>query len=331
MLRSLLVVGLSAALLLSGTTGSLAEVSKLRIGLQFGLAYLAVIVAQNEGLIAKRAASAGIPNLHVSLLRFSGSTAINEALLSNSIDVGTLGTGGALIAWDKTRGRQQIKSLANISSVQYSIYTNTESIKSLKDFGPDDKIAVPAFNSPQAIYLRVASERLLGDREKVEPLMVNLPHPDAVAALLAGTAIRGYVAVPPYLQLLARDPRMHSVLSVKQMLGAVPSAGTMTASQAFVEDNPKVARAVFDGLEDAMKLIAQSPRRAAEIYLASEKVNLPLEDVSAILTDGSTTYSVAPDGIIELAGFMASQKLLRKVPGDWKEVFFPYVHDRAGN
>lgn len=44
-----------------------------RIGLHFGLACMAVIVVQSEGLIVRRMAAARIPNLDVSLQRFSGS------------------------------------------------------------------------------------------------------------------------------------------------------------------------------------------------------------------------------------------------------------------
>jgi NitT/TauT family transport system substrate-binding protein len=329
--RMVCCVGLSALVLLGPRPAS-AEVANLRIGLQFGLAYLSVVVAQSEGLIAKRAAEAGVPDLQVTLHRFSGSTAMNEALLSNSIELGTLGTAGALIAWDKTRGRQQIKSIAAIARTAYTLFTNKAAITGLKDFTPDDKIAVPAFNSPQAILLRVAAERQLGDKAKAEPLMTNLPHPDATAALLAGHAISGYFATPPFSQILARDPRIHAVLTSKELLGGKEAtATTVAASQAFVEDNPKVARAILAGIEDATNLIGSDPKRAAQIYLASEKVSLSAEEIEKILTDGSTTFSVTPDGMVTYARFMVAQGMMRKVPEDWKDVFFPFIGDRNGS
>jgi NitT/TauT family transport system substrate-binding protein len=330
--RMLCCVGLSALMSFSGQAPAVAETANVRIGLQFGLAYLSVVVAQSEGLIAKRAAEAGISDLQVTLNRFSGSTAINEALLSNSIEVGTLGTAGALIAWDKTRGRQQIKSIAAVATVAYTLYANKPNINALKDFTTNDKIAVPAFNSPQAILLRVAAERQLGDKAKAEPLMANLPHPDATAALLAGQALSGYFATPPFSQVLARDPRIHPVLTSKELLGGrEATATTVTASQAFVEDNPRVARAIMAGIEDATNLINRDPKRAAAIYLASEKVNLPVEEIEKILTDGSTTFSVAPEGIVTYATFMVGQGMLRKVPDSWKDVFFPLIGDRNGS
>lgn len=325
-------LGLLALLSLSTLGSARAEITTLRIGLQYGLVYLPVVVAQSEGLISKHAAELGVPNLEVSLTRFSGSTAMNDALLSGSVELGTLGTGGALIAWDKTRGRQHIKSIGALSAITYTLFTNKPSIASFKDFTPDDKIAVPAFNAPQAIMLRVAAERFLGDRSKADPLMISLPHPDATAALLAGRAIAGYFATPPFSQVVARDPRMKAVMTSRDLLGGEdPTAATLSASQSFVDDNPKVAQATMLGLEDAARLIASDPKRAAAIYLASEKVSLPAEEIQRILTDGSIAYSVAPQGIVAFARHMAAQGQLRKVPESWKELFFPLIGDRKGS
>lgn len=333
-LRRLVTGGVLAAGVLAALAAppARAEVSTLRIGLQFGLVYLPVVVAQSEGLIAKRAAELGIPNLEVVLLRVSGSTAMNEALLSGSVELGTLGTAGALIAWDRTRGRQQIKSLGALSANLYTLFSNKPGLKSLADFTPADKIAVPALNSPQAIFLKVASEKFLGDKSKADSLIVSLPHPDATAALLAGQAISGYFATPPFLQVLQRDPRIHPVLTSRDLLGGVdPTGATLACNQAFVDENPKVTQAAFAGLEDAVKLIRDDPKRAVAIYLESEKVALSAAEVERILTDGSITYSVSPSGVMALARFMLAQGQLRKLPESWKDAFFPMIGDRPGN
>jgi NitT/TauT family transport system substrate-binding protein len=309
-----------------------AEPKQVRIGLQYGLVYLPVVVAQSEGLFDKRAKAAGLDGLTVTLSRFSGSTAMNEALFSDSIDLGTLGSAGALIAWDKTRGRQQVKSLGALSVVTYTLFANRPAITSLKDFTQGDKIAVPAFNSPQAILLRLAAEKELGDQQKAEPLMVSLPHPDATAAVLAGQAVTGYFATPPFSQLLKADARVHPVMTSTGLVGGGDvTAATLAAKQSFVTDNPKVAQALREGLEDADRLIRDNPQRAAEVYLASETVNQTQAQIAAMLTDGSLTYDVAPHGMVALAKAMVSQGLLRKAPGDWQELFFEGLKDRNGS
>jgi NitT/TauT family transport system substrate-binding protein len=314
----------AAALLLSALGGpARAETNAVRIGLQYGLVYLPVMIAQSEGLFDKRAKAAGLDGLSVTLTRFSGSTAMNDALLSDSVDLGTLGSAGALIAWDKTRGRQQIKSLCALTSVVYTLFTGKPGVTALKDFAFGDKVAVPAFNSPQAILLRVAAARQLGDPAKADTLMVSLPHPDATAAMRAGQGIAGYFSTPPFTQVLRADPGLIGEGDT--------TAATLNAKQGFVEANPKVAQAILAGMEDAVALIRSDPKRAAAIYLASEQVQIDQGQVEAILTDGSLVYDVAPKGMVNLAKAMAAQGFLRKVPGDWQEIFFPALKDRDGS
>jgi NitT/TauT family transport system substrate-binding protein len=323
----------AAALLLSALGGpARAETNAVRIGLQYGLVYLPVMIAQSEGLFDKRAKAAGLDGLSVTLTRFSGSTAMNDALLSDSVDLGTLGSAGALIAWDKTRGRQQIKSLCALTSVVYTLFTGKPGVTALKDFAFGDKVAVPAFNSPQAILLRVAAARQLGDPAKADTLMVSLPHPDATAAMRAGQGIAGYFSTPPFTQVLRADPKLRAIMTSTGLIGeGDTTAATLNAKQGFVEANPKVAQAILAGMEDAVALIRSDPKRAAAIYLASEQVQIDQGQVEAILTDGSLVYDVAPKGMVNLAKAMAAQGFLRKVPGDWQEIFFPALKDRDGS
>lgn len=322
---------LCCLLLVAAASPARAEVAAARIGLQYGLVYLPVVVAQSEGLFDKRAKALGLPGLEVSLHRFSGSTAMNEAILSNSVDFGAFGLPGLLIAWEKTRGRQHVKGLAGLAGITYYVYANKPGLKTLADFTPQDKIAVPAFNSPQAILLRVAAEKSLGSAAKADALMVSMPHPDATNALLSGQAISGYFATPPFSQMLARDQRVHVVLTSKGIIGQDASAAGLGATQGFVDDNPKVARAILAGLEDAVALIKDNPKRAAEIYLKSENVKLSPAEAGTMITDGSITYDAVPHGVMAYARFMQQQGMMKTVPAKWQDVFFPLVAGSSGD
>jgi NitT/TauT family transport system substrate-binding protein len=311
-----------------------AETNQVRIGLQFGLAYLPIIVADGEKLFQKRAAEFGIADLNASLHRFSGSAAMNEALLSNSIDFGSLGTPGLLIAWEKTKGRQGVKALGGLAISRFVLNTNRPEVKSVKDFGDQDKIAVPALNSPQAILLRMAAEQAFGEGQynRLDRLMVGLPHPDATTALLSGKTVTGYFSSAPYSQMLARDSRIHAVTTAAAILGGVDATSvSLAGGQAFVDTNPTVARAVLAGLEDAMKLIAADPRRAADIYLKFEHVNLTPEELVQQIGDGTTTYEIAGQGLVKYGKFMKKIGMTKTAPESWKDVFFPFVHDRQGS
>ena len=186
--------------------------NEIRIGIQFGLIYLPVEVADAQGFFAAEAKKAGIPDLKVTIQRFSGSPAVTDAVLSDNIDFGAFGTPGLLIAWEKTRGHQDVAGLGSLGANSFVLDTNKPEIKSLTDFTDNDQIAVPATTSPQAIVLRMAAEKFYGEGQykRVDKLLVSMPHPDATAALLAGRVISGYMATAPFIAVLQaqrQDPR----------------------------------------------------------------------------------------------------------------------------
>ena len=134
--------------------------------------------------------------------RFSGSPAITDAVLSGNVDVGAFGSPGLLIAWEKTKGHQDVAGLAALGANAFILETNKPQIKSIADFGDSDQIAVPATTSPQAVVMRMAAEKTFGDYRRLDKLLVSMPHPDATAALLSGQIISGYVATAPFTAML---------------------------------------------------------------------------------------------------------------------------------
>src|ERR1700687_2084963 len=96
--------GLVAACALLVAAPVRAEGNEVHIGIQYGLIYLPVVVADAQGFFAVEAKKAGLPDLKVTVQRFSGSPAITDAVLSGNIDVGGFGTPGLLIACEKTKG-----------------------------------------------------------------------------------------------------------------------------------------------------------------------------------------------------------------------------------
>jgi NitT/TauT family transport system substrate-binding protein len=331
--RCVLAAWIIAAAAVAGTSAR-AETGEIRIGLQYGLIYLPIQIAADEGFVDQRARALGLGPMKVTVQRFSGSTAVNEALLSNSIDFGALGLPGLLIGWEKTRDKFAMKGLVGVGVTAFVLDTNNPKIKTLADFGPEDRIAVPAANSPQAILLRMAAEKLYGPGQygRLDGMMVGLPHPDAAAALMAGGSISGYFSTPPFSQLLARDPKIRPVLTSREILGGQEATGVaLGGSQHFADANPKVTEALYLGMQDALTLIETNPRRAAEIYLKSEPQKFGNEEVQSQLKDGTTVYKLEPAGVMAFAAFMVKSGMLKAKPGSWKDVFLPNVYERGGN
>jgi NitT/TauT family transport system substrate-binding protein len=308
-----------------------AEVNEVRIGIQFGLIYLPVVVAEAQGFFADEAKKAGLPDLKVTVARFSGSPAITDAVLSENVDIGAFGSPGLLIAWDKTKGHQNVAGLAALGANAFVLETNKPQIKSLADFGDDDQIAVPATTSPQAIVMRMAAEKTFGDYRRLDKLLVSMPHPDATAALLSGHIISGYVATAPFTAILKKSDKVHVVITSKDILGEEMTGVALGAGKKFVDTNPVVARSVIAAVEDGMAFIAHDPGAAADIYLKSEVAKTPKDDVIELLTDATIVFSVAPTGLMKLANFMAKTGELKLAPNSWQDVFFPLLGARNGS
>ena len=322
---------LFAACALLVTAPARAEVSEVRLGIQYGLIYLPVVVAEAQGYFAEEARKAGLPGLKVTIQRFSGSPAITDAVLSGNIDAGAFGTPGLLIAWEKTKGHLGVEGLAALGANAFVLMTNKPEIKTIADFDDNDQIAVPATTSPQAVVMRMAAEKAFGDYRHLDKLLVSMPHPDATAALLSGRIIAGYVATAPFIAVLRKSDKIHIVTTSKQILGQEMTGVAMGAPKAFVDANPTVAKAVIAAIQDGMDFMAKDPGKSAEMYIASENSKTPKDDIVAMLTDGSIVYAVAPTGLVNLAAFMAKTGELKSAPASWQDVFFPLLGNRNGS
>src|ERR1043166_7246060 len=99
-MRSLLMESLLALLALA--TPAAAEVSEVRIARQYGLGFLPMMVMEHEGFFEKQAKALGIET-KPSWMTLGNPAAINDALLSGSVDFATNGAPGFLTMWAKTR------------------------------------------------------------------------------------------------------------------------------------------------------------------------------------------------------------------------------------
>jgi len=121
-------------------------------------------------------------------------------------------------------------------------------------------------------------------------------------------------------------------MTSKDILDGGQAAGAvLAAAKKFVDVNPTVAKVIIAALEDAIVFIASDPNTSADIYLKSEASKIAKEDVREMLTDGSMVYSMAPNGFMKFARFMAKTGQLKNEPDSWEDVFFPFLHGRNGN
>ena len=81
--------------------------------------------------------------------------------------------------WERTRGSaNEVKAVGAVSNGAMTLYTINPNVKTLADFGEQDRIAVPTVRlSFNAMMLQMAAEQLWGDPHRLDHLTVALGHP----------------------------------------------------------------------------------------------------------------------------------------------------------
>ena len=316
---------LVALLALSATLIPASAQEPVRIGIGFGLAFLPIYLCEDLKLIEKHGKAAHL-DLKPSYQRFFGAGPLQDAIGAGTIDMGSFGTAPLLVAWEKASGTpRQIVAVSGITTLPPVLLTNQPNVRTIADFRPADRIAVPTSSSPQMYLLQMQSEKIFGQYDRLRDQIVIRSHTDAVAALLAATdRVVGYFSSAPYTQITLADGRIHKVLSSSDVIGGKASFLIMGASRGYVAAHPQVSQAVVEALDEAAHIIRDNPRRAAEIYLAHEpSKTLDVAAVAAVLADIKDEFGSAVHGVQVFADFMARHGELKAPPRSWKDIVAP--------
>jgi NitT/TauT family transport system substrate-binding protein len=306
---------------------------RVRIVEQFGLTSLLWHVAREKQFIEKQAQAEGVA-LQVEWSRMSGGSAVNDALLSGAVDVAHLGVGPALLLWDRTHGRQNFKAFSAMGSMPQYLLTNRPGVKSIRDLGDKDRIAVVSTASQQARTLQLAAAQTFGPTEfaRFDNLFAVLPHTEAMAALASGKGgITAHFSNAPFQYVQLKQSGVRRILSSYDVFGGTSSGVLAVTSTKFHRDNPVAYRALKRALAQAAEFVAANKREASEIYLKAESSGVPLSDVLAYLNDLEVDYGVVPRNTERLAHFMHEAKVLKNRPRSWKDYFFDDLHAVQGS
>ena len=315
-----------AVALALGVSGAAQAEGKIRIAEQFGIVYLLLNVAQDQKLIEKHGKKLGV-DIDVDWVKLSGGAAINDALLSNSIDVASAGLGPLFTIWDRTAGRQNVRAIASLGNFPFYLVSTNPAVKTIADFSQKDRIALPAVTvSVQARILQMAAAKKWGKAEfkKLDPITQTLPHPDAAAALIAGkTELNAHFGNPPFQeQELAGNPNAKIVLNSYDVLGGPASATVLYATEKYVKENPKTYRAFIDALGEAAQLASTNPEAAADAYLRVNKGNIDRALLIKVIKNPQVQFKVAPQNTLVMGQFLHEVGAIRTKPASWRDYFF---------
>lgn len=329
-----LLASLVALLSIAPLSVTYAE-GQIRIAEQHGIVYLLLHVAQDQKLIEKHGREQGL-DIKPEWIKLSGGAAINDALLSNSIDIAGAGVAPLLTIWDKTKGRHNVRGVASLGNFPYKLISTNPNVKSMEDFTEKDRIALPnAGVSVQSCILQLAAARQWGDEnyKKLDKLSVTIPHPEATAAILKeGTEINAHFATPPFHdQELAGNPNAHVVLEAYDVLGGPSTATVLYATEKYRTENPKTYKAFIGALAEAAQYIKNNPEGAADAYQRINNSSLDRNLLLEIIKNPDIEAKLTPQNTFTLADFMHRIGAIKNKPQSAQDYFFDDAHNASGS
>jgi NitT/TauT family transport system substrate-binding protein len=168
--------------------------------------------------------------------------------------------------------------------------------------------------------------------KKLNPLMVKLPHPDGLTALLTGAGgIDAQFTSPPFQYYALEKPGVHVVLDSYDVMGGPNTFLMVWATKKFREANPVSYGAVLNALRDATDSINADKKRAAEIYVREGGGKEQVDKIYKMMTDPKVSYTLTPERLQPFAEFMYDVGSLKNRPASWKDLFFPDIYNLPGS
>ena len=95
-----------------------------------------------------------------------GPAQLNDGIISGAIDIAGVGLPNLITMWEKTRTNAKVRAIAGLNFMPLLLLTRDPKIKTLKDYGEKDRIALPSVKiSMQAILLEMAAAKEFGEGE----------------------------------------------------------------------------------------------------------------------------------------------------------------------
>jgi NitT/TauT family transport system substrate-binding protein len=319
-----------------GGAQALAEAkTEITVTRQPSILYFPTHIMEKQKLIEKHAARLGLGTLTVRWITFSNGGTQTDAMLAGSIEIATAGLGNMLLLWDRTKGG--VKGIVASAALPQLLITRDPRIKSIKDYGPSDKIAVPTVRvSTQATLLQIACAKEFGEDQwgKLDGNTVQLGHPDAYAALSNPQhEVTSHFSAPLFQYYeLKKVPGAHVVLSAADAIGGPLTQAHMFTTTRFADANPKIVEAVKAAGIEASEFIRTNTREAVEIYKEITGDKTGTEEILEMLKQPEMmNFNPAPQGLMKQAAHMYKVGTLKTMPKAWTDTFLPVAHDLPGN
>jgi NitT/TauT family transport system substrate-binding protein len=266
------------------------------------------------------------PNINFQWKALAKASAIQEKMLANQLQVGAGDIETFLVGWDKGVGW---KLLASLNHTDYWLVVKDPNINSLKDFKPGMKIGLSARDSIQAILLRLAAQKELGNPIALDKSIVEIPPNLGLQALQRGE-IAGHFTTPPFqFQEVEKGGRV--IFKSTDILVGKTSTANLFMTEGFYQQYPDFAKALYAAVSQATINLNEKPNEAAKVLENEGRSKVSRKQFKKWITNEALSYSLVPKGFLKQGQLMREAGILNKEPKSIEELILPTLHGVGGD
>jgi NitT/TauT family transport system substrate-binding protein len=303
----------SAANANSSSSGPSAPPS-FTIAYQPGVGSITLLLLKVQNTLVKQ-----FPHTNFQWKVYNSGAAVRTAVIAGQAQLGSMGLPPFLVGW---AGGFNWKVLAASSLGDSWLVATNPKFQSLKDFGPNDKIAVVAPDSQQAIILRKAAQEQLGNAHALDSNLVTLSSAAGEAALLSGH-IAAQLSGAPYQEREVAAGG-HIIFHSTSIFGPV-GTGIYPLPVSFYNQYPAFSETLYKDIIAANAFAVANHAQDAQ-YLSKDLIGGggTAAQFQTLLGESSTlVLQTTPTGLISYGAFMKSIGLISKAPTSISQLELP--------
>ena len=146
-----------------------------------------------------------------------------------------------------------------------------------------------------------------------------------------GSGINSVFSVPPYQSQQLETPGIHTVLKSFDVFGGPHTLTVGWATSEFRAKNPVLFKAIVSAMREATELVNKDLKKASQYWIDANKAKMTIEKVTEIAGGPQVKWTMVPEHTLKFVEFMHSVGTIKVKTADWKDLFFPEIHDLPGS
>lgn len=293
---------------------------KIAIAFQPSITYAPLMIVMHQETLEKQ-----FSNVSFDWKILANKSTIQNQTLANQLQVVAGDTEVFLIGRDNNINW---KLLTALSHTDLWLVVNNSKIKSLKDFKPGMKIGIPSRDSLQAILLRIAARKELGNWAALDKNIIEIPHNLGFQAF-KNNQIVGHFTKPPF-QFKEVEAGGRVILKSADIFGKTSTANLFMRED-FYKKYPKFAKALYGAVSKATKLLNEQPEQAAKVLENEGRSKISRKQFKKWITNEALEYSGVPKGVLRQAELMREVGIIDKEMKSIEELILPTLQGVGGD